>query len=113
MKETDDEAQPVHRRTDHWNIEAAPGGCLGRRNCAASPDQRRDVLQMAFEIRWHGGFGRAQAEGAGRGGLEIDNNAAERSIRPLALGRKNYLFARSDTGGERAAAIYSLIETAK
>jgi len=47
------------------------------------------------------------------GRLEIDNNAAERAIRPLALGRKNYLFAGSDTGGERAAAIYSLIGTAK
>ncbi len=47
------------------------------------------------------------------GCLEIDNNAAERAIRPLALGRKNYLFAGSDSGGERAAAIYSLIETAK
>lgn len=47
------------------------------------------------------------------GRIEIDNNAAERSIRPLALGRKNYLFAGSDAGGERAAAIYSLIETAK
>jgi hypothetical protein len=47
------------------------------------------------------------------GRLEIDNNAAERSIRPLALGRKNYLFAGSDTGGERAAAIYSLVGTAK
>ena len=47
------------------------------------------------------------------GRLEIDNNAAERAIRPLALGRKNWLFAGSDTGGERAAAIYTLIETAK
>jgi len=47
------------------------------------------------------------------GKLEIDNNAAERAIRPLTLGRKNYLFAGSDKGGERAAAIYSLIETAK
>jgi transposase len=47
------------------------------------------------------------------GRLAIDNNAAERSIRPLALGRKNWLFAGSDSGGERAAAIYSLIETAK
>lgn len=47
------------------------------------------------------------------GRTEIDNNAAERSIRGIALGRKNYLFAGSDAGGERAAAIYSLIETAK
>lgn len=47
------------------------------------------------------------------GRIEIDNNAAERSIRGIALGRKNWLFAGSDTGGERAAAIYSLIETCK
>jgi hypothetical protein len=47
------------------------------------------------------------------GRLEIDNNAAERAIRALVLGRKNWLFAGSDDGGERAAAIYTLIETAK
>jgi transposase len=47
------------------------------------------------------------------GRLEIDNNAAERSLRAVALGRKNYLFAGSDRGGESAAAIYSLIGTAK
>jgi len=47
------------------------------------------------------------------GGIEIDNNAAERALRVVALGRKNYLFAGSDAGGERAAAIYSLIGTAK
>lgn len=41
-----------------------------------------------------------------------DNNSAERAIRPLVLGRRNYLFAGSDTGGERAASIYSLIGTA-
>lgn len=47
------------------------------------------------------------------GRIEIDNNAAERSLRAVALGRKNYLFAGSDSGGERAAAFYSLIGTAK
>ncbi len=47
------------------------------------------------------------------GRIEIDNNAAERSIRGIALGRKNWLFAGSDTGGERAAAVYSLIATCK
>ena len=47
------------------------------------------------------------------GCLEIDNNAAERALRAVALGRKNYLFAGSDAGGERAAAFYSLIGTAK
>ena len=49
-----------------------------------------------------------------RNGLaEIDNNAAERALRTVALGRKNFLFAGSDAGGERAAAIYSLIGSAK
>jgi transposase len=43
----------------------------------------------------------------------LDNNAAERSMRPMCLGRKNWLFSGSDAGGERAAAAYSLIETAK
>src|SRR5437660_9210880 len=47
------------------------------------------------------------------GHLELDNNAAERALRAVALGRKNYLFAGSDRGGESAAAIYSLIGTAK
>ena len=47
------------------------------------------------------------------GRIEIDNNSAERSIRPLVLGRRNYLFAGSDAGGERAANIYTLIATAR
>jgi transposase len=47
------------------------------------------------------------------GQLEIDNNAAERALRVVALGRKNYLFAGSDNGGDRAAAIYSLLGSAK
>lgn len=47
------------------------------------------------------------------GRLEIDNNAAERAMRPLALGRKNWLFAGSDSGGIRAASLITLIETAK
>jgi len=42
-----------------------------------------------------------------------DNNAAERELRAVALGRKNYLFAGADCGGERAAAIYSLIGASK
>jgi transposase len=45
--------------------------------------------------------------------LEIDNSAAERALRAVALGRKNFLFAGSNCGGERAAAMYSLIGSAK
>src|SRR6476660_7627337 len=43
----------------------------------------------------------------------LTNNAAERALRGIAIGRKAWLFAGSDRGGERAAAIYSLITTAK
>ena len=44
--------------------------------------------------------------------LELDNNTAERAMRPVALGRKNYLFVGSQTGGKSAAIAYTLIETA-
>ena len=47
------------------------------------------------------------------GFLELDNNAAERSMRPIALGRKNYLFMGSEGGGKAAAIAYTLVETAK
>jgi transposase len=47
------------------------------------------------------------------GCLEADNNAAERAMKPIALGRKNYLFVGSAGGGRSAAIAYTLIETAK
>ena len=47
------------------------------------------------------------------GRICLTNNAAERALRGIALGRKAWLFAGSDRGGERAAAMYSLIGTAK
>ena len=45
--------------------------------------------------------------------LEADNNIAENALRGITLGRKNYLFAGADTGGERAAALYTIVQTAK
>ena len=57
--------------------------------------------------RWH-----ALTRYLDDGRLEISNNAAENQIRPLALGRKNWLFAGSDSGGVLAAAFYTLIRTA-
>jgi transposase len=59
-------------------------------------------------VRW-----RALTRYVDDGAIEIDNNAAERALRGVALGRSNYLFMGSDAGGERAAALYSLVETAK
>lgn len=49
----------------------------------------------------------------GNGILDIDNNAAERLMRPITVGRSNYTFAGNDRGGKAAAIIYSLIETCK
>jgi hypothetical protein len=45
--------------------------------------------------------------------LELDNDTAERAMRSVAIGRKNYLFVGSQTGGKAAAIAYTLIETAK
>jgi transposase len=47
------------------------------------------------------------------GRIELDNNPVERAIRPVALGRKNHLFAGSDGGADRWAVVASLLETAK
>lgn len=64
-------------------------------------------------IRYALGLWEALTRYCDDGRLEIDNNAAERALRAVALGRKNYLFAGSDAGGERAAGLYTLIGTAK
>jgi transposase len=58
--------------------------------------------------RWH-----ALTRYLDDGRLEISNNAVENQIRPAALGRKNWLFCGSDAGGERAAAFYTLVRTAR
>lgn len=55
----------------------------------------------------------ALARYAGDGNLPIDNNPIENAIRPIALGKKNWLFAGSEWAGKRAAAIQSLLGTAK
>ena len=73
--------------------------------------QRRAKPRLRFDTRSRDGVpSRATPK---MGMLEIDNSAAERALRAVALGRKNYLFAGSDCGGERAAAMYSLIGSAK
>ena len=69
--------------------------------------------ELAVAIRYAMNRWKELTRFAADGKVEIDNNAAERALRTVALGRKNYLFAGSDAGGERAAAIYSLIGSAK
>jgi len=69
--------------------------------------------ETAGAIRYALSHWRALTRFIDDGRLEIDNSAAERALRAVALGRKNYLFAGSDAGGDRAAAFYSLIGSAK
>lgn len=68
---------------------------------------------MALAIRYALSRWEALTRYLDDGRIEVDNNAAERAIRAIAIGRKNFLFAGSDAGGDRAAAVYTLVETAK
>src|ERR1700684_3497244 len=63
--------------------------------------------ETAAAIRYALSHWRALNRYVDDGLLEIDNSAAERSLRAVVLGRKNYLFLGSDSGGQRAAALYS------
>ena len=69
--------------------------------------------ETAGAIRYALSHWRALTRYLDDGLLEIDNNAAERALRAIAIGRKNYLFMGADSGGQRAASLYSLIGTAK
>ena len=69
--------------------------------------------ETAAAIRYALSRWRALTRFTDDGALEIDNSAAERALRAVALGRINFLFVGSDSGGERAAAMYSLIGSAK
>jgi transposase len=69
--------------------------------------------ETAGAIRYALSHWRALTRYVDDGQLEIDNNAAERALRAVAIGRKNYLFMGADSGGHRAASLYSLIGTAK
>ena len=93
----------------------APGRCSmsctsgWKRPCVSFSPKSETAGAIRYALsRW-----RALTRYADDGRLEIDNSAAERALRAVALGRKNFLFAGSDCGGERAAAIYSLIGSAK
>jgi hypothetical protein len=69
--------------------------------------------ETAAAIRYALSHWRALTRYVDDGLLEIDNSAAERALRAVALGRKNFLFCGSNSGGQRAAAIYSLVGSAK
>lgn len=64
---------------------------------------------LAYIAKYREGLGRFLTDGR----IEIDSNTVERTIRPIALNRKNALFAGHDAGAENWAVIASLIETCK
>ena len=76
----------------------------------AKLSRHNDVAKaMDYMLNRWSSFSRFLSDGR----ICLSNNAAERAIRSLALGRRNWLFAGSDRGGQRAAMMYSLITTAK
>jgi hypothetical protein len=76
---------------------------------AKVPDGSATAKAMDYSLRrW-----RALTRFVENGQLPVDNNWVENQMRPIALGRKNWLFAGSLRAGERAAAVMSLIQSAK
>lgn len=124
-------SEAVERIADLYRIEAeirgrSPDERHQARQSRSRPivDSMRDWLEAslaklstksdtASAVRYALGRWEALSRFLEDGHLEIDNNSAERALRAVAVGRKNYLFAGSDRGGERAASFYSLIGTAK
>jgi transposase len=112
VEETITGVPPDHRRRERRQRSKPIAEAL-----AAWADQtvrrlsRKSELAAAF--RYMRGRWAALIRCFDDGRLALDNNPAERALRCVAIGRKNYLFAGSDAGGRRAAAMYSLIESAK
>src|SRR5437763_346519 len=104
--------EPDHRRRErHRRSKPIAAGL------AAWADETRPKLSRKSELAAAFRYMRARWPALGRclddGRPALDNNPAERALRGVAIGRKNYLFAGSDAGGRRAAVMYSLIESAK
>ena len=103
---------PDHRRRERQQRSKPIAAAL-----AVWADETRRKLSRKSELAAAFRYMRARWAALVRcfddGRLALDNNPAERALRCVAIGRKNYLFAGSDAGGRRAAAMYSLVESAK
>ena len=97
------------RRAEHSKplLEDLRCWLIERRTSAANGGALAKAIDYTLR-RWE-----ALARYADSGSLPIDNNPVENAIRPIALGKKNWLFAGSERAGKRAAAIQSLLITAK
>jgi hypothetical protein len=104
---------PPERRQQRRKLQSKPiaEALAAWAESTVRPLSRKSEIALAFRYiraRWT-----ALVRCFDDGRLALDNNPAERARRCVAIGRKNYLFAGSDAGGRRAAALYSLIESAK
>jgi transposase len=112
VEETINGAAPDHRRRERQKRSKPIAEAL-----AIWADQTVRKLsrksELAAAYRYMRGRWPALVRCFDDGRLALDNNPAERALRGIAIGRKNWLFAGSDAGGRRAAAMYSLIESAK
>lgn len=104
---------PPERRREHRQIHTAPKLTKLREWLKAQLTTVSRKSTIANAIGYALNQWQALTYFVENGEVEIDNSAAERALRGVALGRKNYLFMGSDRGGERAATMYSLMETAK
>jgi len=111
--EEDVRGKPVELRREIRQARARPLLDDMRSWMEKSLRQLSTKSETAGAIRYALSHWRALTRYVDDGLLEIDNSAAERALRAVALGRKNYLFCGSNAGGHRAAAIYSLLGSAK
>jgi transposase len=88
-------------------LDALHDWLVGQRRRLSSKNALARAIQYALS-RWE-----ALMRYAGDGRLAIDNNVAERALRGVAITRKNFLFLGSEAGGERAAILYTVLESAK
>ena len=95
----EERAKPLVAELEAWLRSSMSGSRASRRSARRSPTRLNHWQALTRFLE--------------DGRICLSNNAAERALRGVALGRRNWTFAGSDRGGERAAAIYTLIETCK
>ncbi|HDP9375622.1 TPA: IS66 family transposase, partial [Escherichia coli] len=128
---TDITTEALQRIGELYVIEAEVRGCSAEQRLAARKARAAPLMQSLYDwiqtqmktLSRHSDTAKAfayllkQWEAlnvyCSNGWVEIDNNIAENALRGVAVGRKNWLFAGSDSGGEHAAVLYSLIGTCR
>ena len=105
--------QPPDQRLAARDQYARPRWCELKRSSRRSLKRISGKSALAEAIRYALTRWNALLRYLADGRLEMTNNAAERGMRAPVLGRKNYLFCGSDAGGQRAACVYTIVETAK